>query len=113
LDAAKKRRSEAGAIRRGAVSSAVSKNKHTAELTSDFDDYNIDDDSTAVRKLNNSKNLPLSTRGARPASLIENPVTGSPATRACANGSTQPLRDHVGVTTPPLLLQLALNPRAA
>ena len=31
--------------------------KHTAELTSDFDDYNIDDDSTAVRKMNNSKNL--------------------------------------------------------
>ena len=31
--------------------------KHTAELTSDFDDYNIDDDSTAVRKMNTSKDL--------------------------------------------------------
>jgi len=30
--------------------------KHTAELTSDFDDYNIDDDSTAVRKMTNSNN---------------------------------------------------------
>ncbi len=29
--------------------------KNTAELTSDFDDYNIDDDSTAVRKMNASK----------------------------------------------------------
>jgi len=29
--------------------------KNTAELTSDFDDYNIDDDSTAVRKMNTSK----------------------------------------------------------
>ncbi|MDF3019256.1 MAG: hypothetical protein K0Q92_559 [Steroidobacteraceae bacterium] len=31
--------------------------KYTAELTSDFDDYNIDDDSTAVRKMNSSKDL--------------------------------------------------------
>ncbi len=31
--------------------------KYTAELTSDFDDYNIDDDSTAVRKMNVSKDL--------------------------------------------------------
>ena len=29
--------------------------KTTAELTSDFDDYNIDDDSTAVRRMNASK----------------------------------------------------------
>ena len=29
--------------------------KNTAELTSDFDDYNIDEDSTAVRKMNSSK----------------------------------------------------------
>jgi hypothetical protein len=31
--------------------------KTVAELTSDFDDYNIDDDSTAVRKMNVSKDL--------------------------------------------------------
>jgi hypothetical protein len=31
--------------------------KTVAELTSDFDDYNIDDDSTAVRKMNASKDL--------------------------------------------------------
>jgi hypothetical protein len=31
--------------------------KTVAELTSDFDDYNIDDDSTAVRKSNASKDL--------------------------------------------------------
>jgi len=31
--------------------------KYTAELTSDFDDYNIDDDSTAVRKMNAIKDL--------------------------------------------------------
>jgi hypothetical protein len=31
--------------------------KTVAELTSDFDDYNIDDDSTAVRKFNASKDL--------------------------------------------------------
>ncbi len=34
-----------------------SEEKITAELTSDFDDYNIDDDSTAVRKMNASKDL--------------------------------------------------------
>jgi hypothetical protein len=31
--------------------------KYTAELTSDFDDYDIDDDSTAVRRMNTSKDL--------------------------------------------------------
>jgi hypothetical protein len=31
--------------------------KRTAELTSDFDDYDIDDDSTAVRKMNATKDL--------------------------------------------------------
>ena len=31
--------------------------KTVAELTSDFDDYNIEDDSTAVRKMNASKDL--------------------------------------------------------
>jgi hypothetical protein len=31
--------------------------KYTAELTSDFDDYDIDDDSTAVRKMNIAKDL--------------------------------------------------------
>ena len=31
--------------------------KYTAELTSDFDDYNIDDDSTAVRKMNIAKDF--------------------------------------------------------
>ena len=31
--------------------------KYTAELTSDFDDYDIDDDSTAVRRMNSAKDL--------------------------------------------------------
>ena len=54
LDAAKKRGQKLGdpAWRR---LERLFEDKHTAELTSDFDDYNIDDDSTAVRKMNNSK----------------------------------------------------------
>ena len=57
LDAAKKRGQKLGdpAWRR---LERRFEDKHTAELTSDFDDYNIDDDSTAVRKMNN-KNVKL------------------------------------------------------
>jgi hypothetical protein len=54
LDAAKKRGQKVGdpAWRK---LERRSEDKYTAELTSDFDDYNIDDDSTAVRKMNLSK----------------------------------------------------------
>ena len=56
LDAAKKRAQKLGdpAWR---VLERRTEEKITAELTSDFDDYNIDDDSTAVRKMNTSKDL--------------------------------------------------------
>ena len=56
LDAAKKRGQKLGdpAWRR---LEKRREEKYTAELTSDFDDYNIDDDSTAVRKMNASKDL--------------------------------------------------------
>src|SRR6187401_2215987 len=55
LDAAKKRGQKLGdpAWRR---LERRFEDKHTAELTSDFDDYNIDDDSTAVRKMTNGEN---------------------------------------------------------
>ena len=56
LDAAKKRGQKLGdpAWRK---LERRSEEKNTAELTSDFDDYNIDDDSTAVRKMNLAKDL--------------------------------------------------------
>ena len=67
LDAAKKRGQKLGdpAWRR---LERRFEDKHTAELTSDFDDYNIDDDSTAVRKMNNGEERELkcaSTFGTR------------------------------------------------
>ena len=51
LDAAKKRGQKLGdpAWRR---LEKRREEKQVAELTSDFDDYNIDDDSTAVRRMN-------------------------------------------------------------
>jgi len=56
LDAAKKRGQKLGdpAWRR---LERRFEEKHVAELTSDFDDYDIDDDSTAVRRMNGSKDL--------------------------------------------------------
>jgi hypothetical protein len=56
LDAAKKRGQKLGdpAWRK---LERRNEEKNTADLTSDFDDYNIDDDSTAVRKMNASKDL--------------------------------------------------------
>jgi hypothetical protein len=54
LDAAKKRGQKQGDPAWRKLERHV-EDKHTAELTSDFDDYNIDDDSTAVRKMNTSK----------------------------------------------------------
>jgi hypothetical protein len=56
LDAAKKRGQKLGdpAWRR---LERRFEEKQTAELTSDFDDYDIDDDSTAVRRMNASKDL--------------------------------------------------------
>ena len=56
LDAAKKRGQKLGdpAWRR---LERRFEEKHVAELTSDFDDYDIDDDSTAVRTMNGSKDL--------------------------------------------------------
>jgi hypothetical protein len=56
LDAAKKRGQKLGdpAWRR---LEKRKEERHTAELTSDFDDYNIDDDSTAVRKMSALKDL--------------------------------------------------------
>ncbi len=56
LDAAKKRGQKLGDPPWRRLERRL-EDKNTAELTSDFDDYNIDDDSTAVRKLNNAKNL--------------------------------------------------------
>ena len=63
LDAAKKRGQKLGdpAWRR---LERRFEDKHTAELTSDFDDYEIDDDSTAVRRMNSQKTL-LSRSAAR------------------------------------------------
>ena len=55
LDAAKKRGQKVGDPAWRKLERRV-EDKHTAELTSDFDDYEIDDDSTAVRKMNLSKN---------------------------------------------------------
>ena len=56
LDAAKKRGQKLGdpAWRR---LERHNEEKVTAALTSDFDDYDIDDDSTAVRRMNSSKDL--------------------------------------------------------
>ena len=55
LDAAKKRGQKLGdpAWRK---LERRNEEKNTAELTSDFDDYNIDDDSTAVRRMTSPKN---------------------------------------------------------
>ena len=54
LDAAKKRGQKLGDPAWRKLERRLEE-KNTAELTSDFDDYNIDDDSTAVRKMNTSK----------------------------------------------------------
>jgi hypothetical protein len=56
LDAAKKRGQKLGdpAWRR---LERHNEEKITAALTSDFDDYDIDDDSTAVRRMNSGKDL--------------------------------------------------------
>jgi hypothetical protein len=54
LDAAKKRGQKHGDPAWRKLERRVEE-KITADLTSDFDDYNIDDDSTAVRKMNASK----------------------------------------------------------
>jgi hypothetical protein len=56
LDAAKKRGQKLGdpAWRK---LERLGEEKITADLTSDFDDYNIDDDSTAVRKMNATKDV--------------------------------------------------------
>ncbi len=54
LDAAKKRGQKQGDPAWRKLERRV-EDKPTAELTSDFDDYNIDDDSTAVRNMNGSK----------------------------------------------------------
>ena len=54
LDAAKKRGQKLGDPAWRKLERRLEE-KNTAELTSDFDDYNIDDDSTAVRKMNASK----------------------------------------------------------
>ena len=51
LDAAKKRGQKQGDPAWRRLERRL-EDKYTAELTSDFDDYNIDDDSTAVRKMN-------------------------------------------------------------
>ena len=55
LDAAKKRGQKLGDPAWRRLERRL-EDKHTAELTSDFDDYDIADDSTGVRRLNNSKN---------------------------------------------------------
>ena len=55
LDAAKKRGQKLGDPAWRKLERRLEE-KTVAELTSDFDDYNIDDDSTAVRKMNTSKN---------------------------------------------------------
>ena len=54
LDAAKKRGQKLGDPAWRKLERRLEE-KMTAELTSDFDDYNIDDDSTAVRKMNATK----------------------------------------------------------
>jgi hypothetical protein len=54
LDAAKKRGQKQGDPAWRLLERRLEE-KTTAELTSDFDDYNIDDDSTAVRKMNRPK----------------------------------------------------------
>jgi len=54
LDAAKKRGQKLGDPAWRKLERRLEE-KNTAELTSDFDDYNIDEDSTAVRKMNASK----------------------------------------------------------
>src|SRR5262245_48611376 len=51
LDAAKKRGQKLGDPAWRKLERRL-EDKNTAELTSDFDDYNIEDDSTAVRKMN-------------------------------------------------------------
>ena len=56
LDAAKKRGQKLGDPAWRKLERRV-EDKTTAELTSDFDDYNIDDDSTAVRKMNAAKDI--------------------------------------------------------
>ena len=56
LDAAKKRGQKLGDPAWRKLERRLEE-KTVAELTSDFDDYNIDDDSTAVRKMNSSKDL--------------------------------------------------------
>ena len=56
LDAAKKRGQKLGDPAWRKLERRLEE-KNTAELTSDFDDYNIDDDSTAVRKMNAPKDL--------------------------------------------------------
>jgi hypothetical protein len=56
LDAAKKRAQKLGDPAWRKLERRLEE-KYTAELTSDFDDYNIDDDSTAVRKMNASKDM--------------------------------------------------------
>ena len=50
LDAAKKRGQKLGDPAWRKLERRL-EDKNTAELTSDFDDYNIDDDSTAVRRM--------------------------------------------------------------
>jgi hypothetical protein len=54
LDAAKKRGQKQGDPAWRQLERRL-EDKTTAELTSDFDDYNIDDDSTAVRNMNRPK----------------------------------------------------------
>jgi len=56
LDAAKKRGQKLGDPAWRRLEKRMEE-KNTAELTSDFDDYNIDDDSTAVRRMDASKDL--------------------------------------------------------
>ncbi len=56
LDAAKKRGQKLGDPAWRRLERRI-EDKTTAELTSDFDDYNIEDDSTAVRKMNATKDL--------------------------------------------------------
>ena len=56
LDAAKKRGAKLGDPAWRRLERRLEE-KLTAELTSDFDDYDIDDDSTAVRRMSASKNL--------------------------------------------------------
>jgi hypothetical protein len=55
LDAAKKRGQKLGDPAWRRLERRL-EDKNTAELTSDFDDYDISEDSTGVHRLNNSKN---------------------------------------------------------